>query len=419
MMIGLNSMNSKYNVNYRWLILLVIFCSQLVLSIGAFGWGPLSPFLIEIMSLNKTQIGAITSALCFTSALAAFPAGIIVDRYGVKKSMLSWLGITGFPLLFLSFVHHSFFIFLIMVGIAGVCYGMGNPVASKGLFIWFDKKMRGLAFGIRQSGVSIGNAIAGILLVYISEKSGPFIALRYVSLMIMVLFLIVFFLYKKPEWAEDILPDRGSHNPQPMFLGLNILFGNRKLLTLSLVAALFGISQGVVAAFFILYLNNGLSYPLLVAGSLFSILMIGGAAGRIFWGVISDRLFDGRRSPVIIIISILAFVNMTALAFWANAWPQWLFIFVILGIGISSWGWNGITFVMVAEVSDKTKTATSVGLVSTIGWLGLSLGPLGFGCITDYFGYFYAWLFVGVLCAFATFISFLLLPSELVSRKCF
>jgi ACS family hexuronate transporter-like MFS transporter len=401
-------MISKNNIKYRWMILSVIVSSQFVLSLASFGWGPLSPFLKKIMLLSSTQIGTISSTFYFASALSAFPAGIIVDRYGVKKGLLSWLCLTGFPLFFLEFAHQNYHIFLLVVAVAGLGYGMGNPVASKGLFIWFDKKLRGTVFGIRQSTVTLGGAVAGILLVYISQRSGPFAALRAVFWMIIGMILLTFFLYRTPQVDEHVPDGREPKDEGLMRLRLKDIFSNSALLVISLVFAMLGLAQGVIAAFFLLYINERLGYSLLAAGSLFTTVMISGAVGRVFWGVISDHFFNSRRKPVLIIISLLAFVSAITLAVWANTWPHWLFIPVVIGIGISSWGWNSISFVMVTEICDSTKTGTSVGLATTFGWLGISLGPMCFGIITDQLGYFYAWMSVAVFCVFSFLLCFLI-----------
>jgi len=396
------------NVNYRWVILSIIFFSQFVLSIAGYGWGPLAPFFKKLFSLNSTQIGTISSTFYFTAALSAFPAGIIVDRYGVKKGLLSWLALTGFPLFFLSFFHKKFSIFLIMVGIAGLGYGLGNPVASKGLFIWFEKKIRGTVFGIRQSAVTVGSAIAGILLIYISQKSGPFVALRTVSLLIAIMMVLSYFFYKTPKGGEDTINKGMQKGKKSIISGFTDLFSNKALLTISLVAAMLGMGQGIVSTFFLLYIYEKLGYSLLTAGSLYTIVMISGAIGRIFWGVISDWLFNGYRKPVLIIICFLTLISVTTLAFWVSTWSKLLFLPVVVGLGISCWGWNGITFLMVTEISDSTETATFVGLATTFGWLGLSLGPMVFGNITDHFGYFYAWMSLAFFCNLSFLFCFLI-----------
>jgi sugar phosphate permease len=403
-------MISRNNVSYRWVILSVIFGSQFVLSMAAYGWGPLAPFFKEVMSLSSTEIGIISSIFYLAAAVSVFPAGVMVDHHGVKKGLLTWLGLTGFPLFLLSLIHPNYSFFLIMVAIAGAGYSISNPVATKGLYIWFEKRIMGTVFGIRQSAVTVGGAVAGIFLVYISQRSGPFVALRTVCWMIVVMMVLAFIMYRSPGRAEVTPPRTGAKNGWTMSSGLRGFF-SRPFLALSMVVAMLGLAQGVVVTFLLLYINEGLGYSLLAAGSLFTVFMVSGAVGRILWGIMSDLIFHGNRKPVLIIISFTAIVSVAVLAFWSRTWPHWLFIPVIMGIGISSWGWNAITFLFVAEMSDRTKTATSVGLATAFGWLGMSLGPVVFGSLTDCFGYFYAWMSLAVFCTFSLLLC-LLLPGS-------
>jgi sugar phosphate permease len=410
-------MVSVDNVNYRWVILSVIFLCQFILAVAPTGWGPLAPFLKKLMSLSNTQIGVISSTFSITATLSAFPAGILIDRLGVKKCLLAWLGITGFPLLFMTFFRHNYFVFLIMVAVAGLGYSIGNPVASKGVFIWFDRKIRGTVFGIRQSAVNFGGATMGLLLVYLSERIGPFSALRMVFWMIMGVMVLTFFFYREPKTDGHA---SGGNEPTDMRLSrmsFGRLLRNRELLTICSVAGTLGIAQGVTTTFFLIYVHESLGYPLLVAGSLFTMLMIGGAAGRIFWGVVSDLFFRGSRRRVLIIISVIAVVSVTILALWPATWPRWIFLPVVIALGTSSWGWNALVFALVAETSEGTKTATSVGLATAFGWFGISLGPLGFGTVTDHWGYFYAWIFLAICCMLSLFFCCLTPTSETSSTE--
>ena len=133
-------MTLKPGPNYRWVILLIYILSQFVLSIAGYGWGPLAPFLKKALSLSAAQIGAISSVFYFSASLSSFPSGVAVDRYGAKNGLLFWLGLTGLPLLFTGATRNNFIAFVVLVSIAGLGYGMGNPVASKGLFFGSIKK---------------------------------------------------------------------------------------------------------------------------------------------------------------------------------------------------------------------------------------------------------------------------------------
>lgn len=401
-------MISKDDLYYRWLVLSMLVGCQLVLSIVSFGWGPLAPFLKKIMSLSSAQVGMIGSTFYFTATLSAFPSGIAIDRYGVKKGILCWLGLTGLPLFFVGLVSDSYAFFLIMVAISGFGYGMGNPVAAKEVYIWFDPKARGTAIGIRQSAVTGGAALSGIFLVYLSQRFGPFTALRIVSLMIMAMMVAALFLYQDPKDSRADNTTEESNDKRSMKSGLRNFLTNRAFFSISIIMAILGLAQGVVVTFFVLYANEKLGYSRMAAGSLISLAMLSGAAGRLLWGIVSDRLFHAGRKPVLIIITGLTTVSAALLAIWVDAWPHWLFLLLVIATGLSSAGWNAIALVLVTEISPGNKTATSVGLASTIGWAGLFLGPIGFGILVDHFGYSYAWISLAVFCFFSFILSFLM-----------
>jgi sugar phosphate permease len=381
---------------YRWCILIIFLLSQLVLSIAGYGWGPLAPFFKNVLRLSGAQIGGIGSAFYFAAALSALPSGIIVDRFGVKKGMLMWLCITGAPLLLIGIFKVPYLFLLFLISIAGAGYGIGNPVSSKGLYLWFDQTERATVFGIKQAAVTVGAAVAGVLLVYLSQRMGPFSALLLVS---GVIFLMASAAY---IWYRDPIPLGEAALPSPSSLiellrGFKGMLGCPEMINLSLAIAMFGFAQGIVVTFLVLYLSESLSFSLVAAGSCQTIVMISGAAGRVIWGLISDRIFAGARQPVLIIIAALVLLSSSALAFWKPAWPRWGLILVIIFVGLSSVGWNSVALILAAEISDPRQNATAVGFVSTAAWLGLSIGPVVFGILVDYWSYDRAWTTLAVV----------------------
>jgi len=393
--------------HYRWIILVIFALDHLILSIAGYGWGPISPFLKKAMSLNSTQIGCISSTFFLTAALSSLPAGFIVDYYGVKKGIAMWLGFTGVPLLFLYMLKPGFVIFLMIVAISGFGYGMGTPIGAKGLFMWFEQNLRGIVFGIKQAAVTVGASFSGILLVFFSETMGPYNSLGIIGFVVVVMMIASLLLYRDPIRSENI----SKHTimcENNFFSQFKKFLTNRYFLHLSIIMSLFGLSQGIVVTFLILYTTEKLGYSFLAAGSLLTLVMISGAVGRILWGFISDRLYNGQRKPVMIIISFLAVITVTALSVWDVSWSSWLFMPVLIGLGLATVGWNSLGLVMVAEVSDESEIGISIGLATTIGWLGFSAGPVAFGNIVDHFGYSYAWTSLMGFCIFSLILCFLL-----------
>lgn len=404
-------MNILNHSAYRWVILLIFVAFQVILSIGAFGWGALAPFLKQEMLLSDSQIGAISSFFYFAAASSAVPGGIIVDRLGIKTGLLLWLALPGASFLLMSFLHNHYAFFLVFVAVAGFGYGMGNPVASKALFFWFDQRKRGTVFGIRQSAVTAGAALAGIFLVFLSQEASAFVAIRFTGAMMVAMIAMAVFLYRNPEDIEEDLLLSAGKRKGFHFWDFRFFFSNWPLMLVSAVMALLGLAQGVVVTFFILYLNERLGVSLLAAGTFYFLLMVNGTIGRIFWGVVSDRFFQGRRKPAIMGIAILATAGSLILSFWPGTWSSNVMIPVVVIMGLSSMGWVAIGLVLVTEICEPGQTATAVGLSSTIGWSGVFLGPIGFGILLDYFGYFHAWGALA-LCCFVAIILCLFLPNS-------
>ena len=395
-------------LRYRWLVLLMFTISQLVLSIASYGWGALAPSLKELMSLNNTQIGSICSVFYLTAALSALPSGIFVDRYGVKKGLLAWLGLTGAPLLLLAVFKPVFSVFIILVAISGVGYGIGNPVCSKGLFHWFDHTIRGFIFGIRLAGVTIGASLSGIVMVYLAKHTGIFNSLGIMGLVIAIMTTVVMIYYKDPTQSKPVLNRTSDQESETFFSEFYKFFAQKHILILALITSCLGMAQGIVSSFIVLYANEHMGYSLLEAGFVLSLVMLSGAGGRILWGLLSDRMFNARRKPVLMIISTLAIVSVITVGIWNPAWHRWLLSTLLIGLGLSSAGWNSIVLTWVTEITAESKTATAIGLVSTIGWIGVASGPITFGSITDHFDFFYAWMYLAFFCVVALTLCFFL-----------
>ena len=221
--------------------------------------------------------------------------------------------------------------------------------------------------------------------------------------------IILLIYYTDPPQSQYISNDMTFLKNERIFAIFDDFFTNKHFFYLSAVMALLGLVQGTVVSFLILYMIEKLGYSFLEAGTLFTSVMISGAVGRILWGYLSDRLFGARRKPVLIIISTLALLAVMALAVWNVTLSKWLFMPVLIVLGLSTVGWNSVALVLVTEISAESKIGTSVGLIATISWVGVASGPIIFGGLTDHFGYFYAWMSLAFFC-FLTLIYCFLLP---------
>ena len=386
-----NMTEDKCQNQYAWVILGILLVAQIVLALSAYAWGALGPFMKEAFSLDNMKFGFITSILYLFSVICSIPAGVSVDRWSVKSNLIICMMLMGTAMILASFVS-SYIYLLVLVVFMGASYGMINPIASKGLTIWFDVKNRATAFGIRQMGVTAGGAIAGILLIYLAGVRNWNFAVFTAGLFSVLTGILVCLFYK--ETPDDKIEIEHVKKTSQKITLLDLL-KNKNLLLTCLIMTLLCTGQSSIVTFFILYLKEDLGLTPALAGSFLAIAMICGGCARIFWGLVSDRLFSGRRLPVMKIICALAMVSALMIFLLGQNLPALFFIPIVAFFGFSYLGFQGVAGVLIVELCGAELAGRATGLGVTIAWIGMVLGPIVFGAIAE-INYQLAWLFVTI-----------------------
>ena len=393
---------NQQQTGHRWIILLILFLSQVILSLAAYAWGPLGPFLKKSLLLNHVQIGSLTSTLYLSSVIFGIPAGISVDRWGVKLNLFICLALTGLAMTAAGFINQ--YTLLVMVSaVAGASYGMINPIASKGLTLWFDHTFRATAFGIRQMGVTAGGAVAGVLLIYLAQARSWHTAVLVVGFTAISMGIIGLLFYKDVPVDTNLSVRKGPKQKT----GLLELMKNRNLMSASVMMAFLGLGQSSISAFWVLFLKEHLNFTPMLAGTFLAVTMVSGGAGRIVWGIISDRIFEGRRLPVMKIVCAMAIAGTLATCFWSPGLPLYLSFFVAAILGFSFLGYQGVAVVIMVEACDPESAGRATGIGVTIAWVGMVLGPVLFGIIIR-FGYPAAWFSIVLTSVIAIFLCYII-----------
>ena len=131
-----------------------------------------------------------------------------------------------------------------------------------------------------------------------------------------------------------------------------------------------------------------------MAGTCLTVAMISGTAGRVIWGIISDRILNGNRAVSLILLSIFGIFTTSGIAFLPPAIPLWIYLVLSGSAGFALIGWNGVLVTYAAELAGAKLSGTVMGLVATSGFTGMVVGPPLFGYLADHTGYCAAWLMV-------------------------
>ena len=334
----------------------------------------------------------------FTGTVANIPAGILVDRLGARSMLILCLVLEGLPFAVMSLAG-SYVMIGVFSALSGIGYGFINQVSTKGIMNWFPPAGRATAMGIKQSGVTIGAAVAAWLLPVLSVAYGWRTGVRAIGVAMFAMSFFAFLFYREhPPGAACREPkaDR-KENGQSLLMVL----AQPMLLALLVVVPFLAFSQGCVVSFLVLYLKEQIRLPVELAGQCMTAGMIAAAVGRISWGVVSDRLFGGDRLTPVIIMSLIGAVSamgMAVLSPGSSSWPAF-FWSILLGFSLS--GWNGMVMVLSAELGGVKLAASVVSVLITVVGVGFLIGPIVFGYVADHMGYFSSWMIVVITSLFS------------------
>ena len=370
----------------------VLLGAQIFLCFGGLAIPPLIPFFQPELELTYSQVGSIMSFLYLGAILMSLPAGWITDRLGVKKTIVFSLIFSGFFVALLglieSYLAAVFFTFLVGLG-----YGMSNPPTTKGIMVLASEGNRGLAMSAKQTGVPIAGGLAAAVLpplaLLISWKFSFVLA----GAAIFLAGLLSQVLYRSAK--EQNPPSRPVAEEVPR-RGWGKILKNRNMILLSVAGAFCALVQSSLFTYTILYLKDARGFELIQAALCLTLMNGGGILGRIFWGILSDRLFRGSRKIVLQLLVSLIFLITLVLALDLPLSPLVL-TSILFVLGASAIGWNGVYHAFIGEMSGKEMAGRATGLAMAIVFMGGAMGPILFGRIVDaYHSYRAAWFF---LCA--------------------
>jgi len=339
----------------------------------------LSPFVVEDLGLNNTQVGALGSGLSLTWALGAYIFGRWSDKTGKRKPFLL-VALVVFSLCsILSGLATDFWTLLASRVIMGAAEGPFLPICLAIIAAASAPRRRGLNSGIVQNGFGslLGNALAPLLVVAIAVEWGWRTSFFTAGIpgLILVLFLWKF-IDEPPSAPADQRPLSADEKGSDGFLAM---LSHSNILLCSIISCL-AVGSIVLGAIFLpLFLTQVRGYSPSTMASIMAILGLCPAIGGVLVTWLSDRI--GRRPPMIVFGMLMALCPLAALTIENS---------IVLMTALMFVGWIGIGIfplfmgVIPAETLSFRNTAAAMGVVVAIGEIfGGVLSPVLAGWIAD------------------------------------
>jgi predicted MFS family arabinose efflux permease len=337
----------------------------------------LSPFVVEDLKLNNTQVGALGSGLSLTWALGAYVIGRWSDKTGKRKPfLLAALLIFSFASI-LSGLSTGFWTLLVSRVIMGAAEGPFLPICLAIIAAASASQRRGLNSGIVQNGFGslLGNALAPLLVVYIASHWGWRTSFFTAGLPGLILFFLIWKYIDEPPAAPASALPAGEKSSDGFFAMLQ-----HRNIVLCAIISCFGVGSIVLGSIFLpLYLTKVSGYSAPTMANIMAILGLCPVIGGVVVTWLSDRI--GRRPPMIVFGFLMALCPFAALYLGGSIVPMTALMFI---------GWIGIGIfplfmgVIPAESLNFRNTAAAMGIVVAIGEIfGGVLAPIFAGWIAD------------------------------------
>jgi MFS family permease len=360
-------------------------------SVSILAVAPLSPFLLDDLALSRVQVGLFLPAAYLGGVLMSLPAGWVTERRGVRRSLVAGQLLTG-GMVMLAALAPDLTPILGCLVVAGFGFAVLNPATGKAIVEWFPPRQRGQAMGIKQAGLTFGGMASAAVLPPVAVALGWRTALASAGGAALVSALALALFYRDPRARAVVAP-----GPPIRIVEVGPFLRRPAVVIVFLCGLGLSLVQSGVLAYLVLSMRDTFGLSAVDAARLLAVAHLGGALGRLGWGVISDRVFDGRRRPGLTINAAIGAATLGGLALGAALPPPFLPMLALLA-GIAAFGWVGLYFALVAEIGGPRSAGLLTGVGVIFSWGGVLIGPPLFGLLlhaTD--SYHVAWIALAVV----------------------
>ncbi|WP_076414544.1 MFS transporter [Shewanella sp. UCD-KL12] len=378
-----------------WIVLGAIIGLSLGYSVIAMSFGTFIKEFETAFGWTRGQISFGSTVIGITAILFFPYAGVLVDKYGVKKILLPSTLLFGLVMASMSLLTPSIwhlYAMCILIPLLGA--GTAPLTYSRLLVSWFDKK-RGLALGIGLSGVGLGTTMVPFIASYFIEHYSwreAYLAIG--ALIVLVVFPIAkFILADKPKDkglvadgialsdAEVSARAKADKAMEHVRVGYTAKEAIKQKVFWLMVGSF--IITGLTTSTLLVHLvpmmmDRGATLP--EAVGTFAYLGMSIIGGRLLAGYLMDKFF----APYVVVVFMLGpIIGLAAFAMGATGEMAALSTGLI-GIAI------GAEFDVMAYFTTKYFGKRSFGAIYGYGYsgfkLGASVGPLIMGLAYDTLG---------------------------------
>ena len=367
------ALSSEPKIIHAWLVVLTagLFFFYIFINMNLFN--AISGELVAELRFNAKQLGFLAAFYFYGNVIFLFPAGCLLDRFSVKKLLLTAFIVTIISTYIFSTTSNFWVMSMtrLVIGLAGA---FALLPAIKLTSRWFTPNRMAFVLGIVVTMGMIGGTVSQTPLALLTQHFGWRHAMQIVTALGILLSIAqLIILRDEPKGAEN---DEITEHVQLKQLGfwrsLGIVIKNQQNWLSGIYISLVNLPLFVLAAWGTPFLTKVHNFTYIQTTLVTSMLFIGMMFGSPLAGAISDKM-KLRKLPMLIgavagITAILIIMFSPAAPLWIVA-CQFLFLGIIMGAQV-------IGYPVIAESNPHTVTATASSLSSVLIMSGGTLIPI-------------------------------------------
>lgn len=379
----------------RWV--LVAGASLLSVGMAAYEISPASvtPLIRESLGVDGPAAGLLVGVMFGTAMVTSLPLGAVLDRtnsrpaIAVATGTLLVAGAWGYG----AATNGSYLSLLAsrILGALGfvVVWNAGIDVVSQA----FNDTRRATAVGVFTASGPVGFALG--------QAAGPVVAARFGWPAVLVAFNIVALAGLVVFWPVSRGLGEAAGDPPDLAAFTGVL-RNRAVWLVGALGFLAYALYLFVNSWGPSYLTESVGLSLSVSGLVVALFPAVGILSRMGSGALSDRLFGGRRRPVLFASFVVTTPLVVAVAYLRGVAAL---IVALLIVGFALQLTIGLSFAYIRELVAERVAATAVAFQTAVGLSGAFVAPVAGGAVIGRAGYTLAFLLAGGLAALGALLA--------------
>ncbi len=311
--------------------------------------------LMEAWNVGAVGLGLITSFYFYTYTIMQIPAGLLLDRFGVRQIILTALLVCAIGAALFGSTHS-----IVTASLARMLMGFGSAFAFVSVLAvaerWFPARYFALLAGMAQLFAALGAMSGELPVAFVVDHLGWRQTMFILAIMSLVLVTLIVFFVREPK---NIVDEPVRHCDDGILKGLHVILKDIQTWTLALYAFLNWAPMAFFASLWgVPYLQASYGLSNSESASLMGLVWIGIGLGSPIIGYISDLI--GRRNLLLQLSTLLGLIVSLMILYGhqLNAIELGILLF-LLGVSCSG---QVLSFAVVKDNAHPSKRATAIAI---------------------------------------------------------